>query len=808
MPDPEPTDEDPPEQDPIPTVHTSFPQDLRKACDLEPLQLVTQPGDRADDDDSALRYQYRKEVGRGGMAAVYEVFDKNLRRGLAMKVASTAAEHASRDFSSRFLEEAQITGQLDHPGVVPVHDLGLDEHSRLYFTMSLVRGRNFEEIIRLVHAEQEGWNRTRALSVLLKVCQTMSYAHDRGVIHRDLKPANVMVGRYGEVYVMDWGLARVLGREEEQERREGSSRIHTVRSDHQESDGDQSPLTTMAGTVFGTPHYMPREQALGKFDQVGRHSDVYSVGAMLYHLLAGHVPYHSSDGKATPHSVLMEVIEGPPEPLSALTDDVPAELVAICERAMQREPGDRYPSMAELGEDLRAFLEQRVVHAYETGAAAELKKWILRNKALAASFAAVFLLVVGSASGFGYVEAKHREEVELKNTELTSTNERLDAELLTNARVIDFLTGMFEQQDPRFSRGESITVKEVLDGEARRIEGELAGEPGLRSHLMQTMGRVYQSLGLYDEARPLLDQAVELARSTYGEEDPTTWKSLATLGSLHVETGDNRLARPLLEHAFDAQLERFGMLHVDTLESAHSLANLLYHEGEFDEADDLFGRILEAQSELLGARDRTTLNTRLNMAALYAARQQLPQAEAAFREVAADLTSVFGEEDPLTQFALANQAFILTALERYDEAEALSLKTLDLRRTVLKEDHPDTLTSLHNLAEVHFYQGRLDEAEAEYAEAWEGRSARLGEDDPETLLSMSSLAFVIASAGRPDEAQDLYEAYLALARDVLPRGDTNLIYALQWLTQRYAVQGRDDEARALDQEAEQRLQQR
>src|SRR5262245_39966180 len=160
------------------------------------------------------RYVSEEELAQGGQGKIVRILDEELGRQLAMKVShepcTTTSPKGERRIG-RFLEEARLTAQLDHPGIVPVHELGLDEGGRVYFTMKLVNGRDLKEIFALVAKGQEGWTRTRALSVLLRVCEGMAYAHAKGVIHRDLKPGNVMVGRFGEVYVMDWGLARVLG---------------------------------------------------------------------------------------------------------------------------------------------------------------------------------------------------------------------------------------------------------------------------------------------------------------------------------------------------------------------------------------------------------------------------------------------------------------------------------------------------------------------------------------------------------------------------------------------------------------------
>ena len=359
----------------------------------------------------ASRYRILEHVASGGMGAIYKVWDEDLRRTLAMKVAlvsepSRPSGSGAADSQSlgRFLEEAQVTSQLDHPGIVPVHELGRDGEGRVFFTMRLVRGRDLGEVFSLVGEEREGWTRTRALGVLLRVCEAVSYAHTKGVVHRDLKPANIMVGRFGAVYVMDWGLAKVKGREDRRDIRparsmERTSIVRTVRAEERDLD-PQAPLVTMDGSVVGTPVYMPPEQALGEVDRVGERSDVYSLGAILYHLLAGRMPYVTPGARASAYTVLRWVISGPPRALTEIASDIPPELVAICEKAMAREREERYASVAALADDLRAYLEGRVVAAHQTGAAAELRKWVQRNRAAAgASAGLVLALTVGGGDG-------------------------------------------------------------------------------------------------------------------------------------------------------------------------------------------------------------------------------------------------------------------------------------------------------------------------------------------------------------------------------------------------------------------------
>lgn len=403
------------------------------------------------------RYILKGELGRGGMGAVLKVFDSDLRRSLAMKVIlpgnGEGAQEVDEVTLARFLEEAQITSQLEHPGIVPVHDLGLDSNGQAYFTMGLVRGHDLKEIYKRVHAGDSEWSMTRTVGVLLKACEAMAYAHHKGAVHRDLKPANVMVGKYGEVYVMDWGLARVDGQQKGRDLRPtrstaSMSEVRTDRRDAREDDLD-SPIITMDGTVMGTVAYMSPEQARGEVERLGPCSDVYSLGAMLYQLLTGQIPFVPPGARISPRTLLMRVIEGPPPPVhNFVMDGVPAELEAICERAMEREQEDRYSDMEAVATDLRAFLEGRVVHAYETGAWAEARKWARRNKSLAASLAAAaLLLVVGLAaalylrqeaeSNFKLAEERGADLVEANEALTTTTDlaERRSTENIELARI-------------------------------------------------------------------------------------------------------------------------------------------------------------------------------------------------------------------------------------------------------------------------------------------------------------------------------------------------------------------------------------
>jgi len=356
-------------------------------------------------------YEVLGEIARGGMGVILKGHDRDLGRDVALKVLDESLCERPA-VVQRFVEEAQIGGQLQHPGIVPVYELGLLADDRPFFTMKLVKGRTLAAILEQRRSPTD--ERGRMLSIFESICQTVAYAHSKGVIHRDLKPANIMVGAFGEVQVVDWGLAKVLNRggvaDEERARREELTVIETVRSGPGSSGSD-----SLVGSVLGTPAYMSPEQAQGEVALLDGRSDVFSLGAILCEILTGKPPYDRAEGERTVARAAKAQLEPARDRVRAAeADEGLKELCLDClmtaRAARPRDAGE----VAERVHDFRATVEQRA-HEAELAAAAERVQVLeeRRRRRLTLALAAVVVVALVSAGGgWNWIRAEREARLE------------------------------------------------------------------------------------------------------------------------------------------------------------------------------------------------------------------------------------------------------------------------------------------------------------------------------------------------------------------------------------------------------------
>lgn len=361
--------------------------------------------------EEAGRYTRGSEHSRGGMGRILVVHDEFLARDIALKElspatseefadadASTAPLRASGSLVARFLREARVTGQLEHPSIVPVHELGRRPDGTLYYTMKLVRGKTLAESLKGTSNLTE---RLRLLQNFVDLCHACAYAHSRGVLHRDIKPANIMIGSFGETVVIDWGLAKIMGQKDvyEEDLRKTLSRIRGKTA--------EAIADTQYGAKMGTPQYMAPEQAEGRIEDLDERTDIFSLGVVLYEILTGQLPFRGE----TTDEILERLIHAPATPLDELDPMVPSELASICMKALHKRPEDRYPTALELAEDIQRFQTGAMVHAYDYDFAEIARRFYREHRTvLNSAFAAVVtIFVIGVYSYISILQANRRE---------------------------------------------------------------------------------------------------------------------------------------------------------------------------------------------------------------------------------------------------------------------------------------------------------------------------------------------------------------------------------------------------------------
>lgn len=394
------------------------------------------------------KYVVDEELGRGGMGVVLRVVDRDLHRDVAMKVLLN--DQGDRD-RRRFIEEAQISGQLEHPNIVPVHDIGIDGNDRLFFTMKLVRGRSLADVLDLVRRNDPTvsiFTRFRLLRIFIQICNAMAFAHSRGVVHRDLKPSNIMLGDFGEVLVADWGLARVLPPE-----RRAAARTMAMAGMTGPGIDDPGPTPptgelgdledrlatvvqslrsgqeTVQGAVEGTPVYMPPEQARGDLADIDERSDIYALGAILYEILTMHPPVWGRNIDEVLDNVINHRIT--PPGARAPERDVPLDLSAIALKALSAERQHRYQTAVGLRQDIEAHLEHRSVSARDDSALEMLGKLLRRNRT-STLVALISISILGVVLTFSFrTVQRERDAARTRGLELARTLDQLREEKLS-----------------------------------------------------------------------------------------------------------------------------------------------------------------------------------------------------------------------------------------------------------------------------------------------------------------------------------------------------------------------------------------
>ncbi len=780
----------------------------------------------------APRFRILRPHARGGLGEVFVARDEELDREVALKeIRAKYADHP--DGRRRFRFEAEVTGKLEHPGVVPVYGLGHYEDGRPFYAMRLIRGDSLKEAIARFHDDHAADPARRALGLrhllgrFVDICDAMAYAHSRGVLHRDLKPDNVMLGQYGETLVVDWGLAKTL-------EPGGGHDPDPVGSGGYLTTSSGSGLTpTQDGAAIGTPHYMSPEQAAGRLDALGPASDVYSLGATLYHALTGAPPLADLRDVA---EVLRLVRRGEfPRPRE-LCPRMPRALEAICLKAMANRPADRYAGPRELATDVEAWLAGEPVMAWREPFWSRAQRWARRHRTAVATAAAAGLVAIAGLSIVLLVQADANRRLVGLNAALAGANRRERAAkeqvqarfALARDAIKSYYTGASEDvllREPELSRLRARLLGQSADF-YRRLADAIEQEPAPDAEALAELsgalfdlGSIIDQIGRRDDAIATLRRAEAIQRRLVADApaDPVARRGLANLlGTIATAVLDRRGAADARPIYHEARAIWARLVADDPASTADrdGLATLEMNLGVLEQRDDnipealaLLGRACATWEEVIvqspgdwRMRDGMAIAydnlaiTEMYCGKLDDAGRHLARGLALREALAADRPDDLGAQVRLSRSYLAVGEGL--RLGRRDETALVPLRksTAVAGRAVAAS--PTSLIARRILAESHNITGRLlaeigrsAEAVDEYRPAADLYASMVAADpdsavlrnDQDKYLTMYGLA--LESLGRRADALAVFERAVESRR--ISRGLDPEAFHTKWFYDSY-----------------------
>ncbi|MCO6457536.1 MAG: serine/threonine protein kinase [Pirellulaceae bacterium] len=708
--------------------------------------------------EASARYVRSRVHAQGGLGRVWVARDRHLGRDVALKEL-LPQRAGSAELSARFVAEARITGQLQHPGIVPVYDLvAADEGERTaYYTMRFVGGRTLSEAIRSYHQQAQASGRDRLqlrdlLGVFVSVCNAVAYAHARGVTHRDLKGSNVVLGDFGEVIVLDWGLAKARGEADTASGETESAAGGQPRVQLADVGADQ----TQRGRVLGTPGYMSPEQAQGRHDQVGPASDIYSLGAVLYEILVGEPPFHAGSAE----DILRQVVADTPAAPRSRWVQCPPALNAICLKALEREPAQRYATAIELADDVRRWLADEPVSVYAEPLVQRLARWSRRHRTLVTSAAALLLTALVGVS-LGLVAVKREQLKTEQARQRAETNQQL-----ARGAVDRFLVQVSSNvllNEP----GLQALRRQLLESAVeyfQQIADNAQGDPAARIDLATAYGRQAQlrfELGEIEKAFELNERARTLLMPPEGQQirDGTQLTYMAMTyhnqATFHSAVGDWAKAA----HCFQLALEMRSKLV------------------EFNPDNAELRRLLAADYTGVGANLQET--------------GQFTEALAAYEKARQLLEVTGGENYYPEQYqsdrsnVLHNLALIYRELNQVGVSREAFDEVIRQQRQLLERNPGDLHLSNHLIRSLverailqQHYQGQLESARDGYLEALDmartlsRQNPLVGEFRRNIAAISNNLGAVHQQLGSPDQALQALREAIAAWRELI--GDSPL----------------------------------
>jgi tetratricopeptide (TPR) repeat protein len=690
------------------------------------------------------RYTLTRLHAKGGIGRVWLARDASLGRDVALK--ELLPDRASQPTVwTRFLKEAQVTGQLEHPGIVPIYEVGKrPEDDAPYYTMRFVRGRTLAEAVEVYHrrrtqGEAGPLELRQLLGALVGVCNAVAYAHSRGVLHRDLKPQNVVLGDYGEVVLLDWGLARLL--------------------DQADSDSDVAPLAlpasssddaTVQGQVLGTPAYMAPEQAEGRLDLLAPATDVYGLGAILYQVLTGKPPFTETDTL----KLLRRVVHDAPTRPRLLVPGVPAALEAVCLKALAKKPAERFGSAGQLADEVQRWLAGEPVSVYRDPLLTRLGRWARKHRNVVTAAAALLQTAVVVLAVSVVLIGRSRAQVD---------HERRRSEAVNNFLVKDLLTQANPEMNPA---GDKLTVRELLDKSAAALDTtqSMTESPEVEGAVRSALGNTYLGLGLYQRAREQLEKAVTC--QDRGTNIPASERTFTKNRLCFVRYKLGSFDERPIRQVFAQACAELGRDHEETIYAADTLATITLGNKNRNEAFSLYRENLAIQQRLHGPDHLLTIRAALSYADALMANQQGDEP----RNLDEALTVMLAARDAalrlspndtnLLMFEIA-LGFLYARRGEFTLARQVLAPLQERFQKVLGQDHIEVALYSENLALAEEGLGNLEAAEGLLLRAHAVRKKLLGDGHGLTRRATAYLGRVCMARGKQTEAAAWLRALLS-----------------------------------------------
>jgi serine/threonine-protein kinase len=699
---------------------------------------------------------------------------KLLRRGMA-----------TDDVLARFARERRILARLAHPHIARLLDGGATEDGRPYFVMELVEGEPITAYCRSRSAPV-----SERLRLLLDACDAVSAAHRSLVVHRDLKPSNVLVTAGGDVKLLDFGIAKLLGPDD--------------------SEAGEKDAETHTDLRLLTPAYAAPEQILG--EPVTAATDVWALGALAYELLTGTLPQkrETRSPSALAAAAASDSIERPSQRVAGVTlDRLPVAQPTEADRrrferqlrgdldnvlltALRREPDRRYGSVSALAGDFRRHVEGRPVTARPDTLSYRAGKFVRRNRLGVAAAALVVLSLVG-----GLVATSRQRARAESNARVAAANaRRADA-------VKEFLIGLFEIADPDQTGG-NLPASVLLDQAGKRLDTELSSEPDVQADLLDAVARIDRSLGRLEPAEGLARRSLAVREKILPAGDGAIGRSLGTLGAITMDRGKLDEAEKQLREALETVETKEGVNSLSAARVRSDYAQVIFWKGDVAKAEKLESSVYETYRAQLGDDAVQTAIHLRNRGLLQEELDRLDEAEADSRASQAVLEKRLGPDHPNLGQSYLNLAVLLDRRGKAEEAEKWFLRSLEVRRKALGADHRVVGQTQQLLALFYLNQGRLDESEQNYRQALalfraiEPRHFEVGK-------CLNGLALVASRRGRYAEAEATLGEVIALFDEVLGPKHTFSWQARGNRAEQIALQGRLDEAEKIQREVAAKL---